>query len=211
MNRLTFLLGSVSLVTISYLYYVKQCYKYLKSIGYDGPVPRYFIGNLAEFSSKENSISSDPSKKSAISHYSKTLQRWTKQYGKIYGYYEGHSPVLVLADPDLVSEVFLDQNKLVSYRRSFPMSKSSNDPNADIFVSNGMRWMRVRYGLEKVMLNNKNIVRCLEYADNSFIHTFSNQNDLNKPQDSFNIHNRIKLFMVSVFFFNLLGLEKLLL
>ena len=80
------------------------------------------------------------------------------------------------------------------------MSKSSDDPNADIFVSNGMRWMRVRCGLEKVMLIHKNTVRCLEYADSSFTYIFNKQNDLNNRQECFNIHNRIKLFMVSLIF-----------
>ncbi len=195
MKTLIILVGSASFATISYLLYIKRRYRYLKSIGYDGPKPTFFIGNLAEFATKDNSIQIDQSKP-IINHYSKTLQRWTKQYGKIYGYFEGHSPVIVLADPDLVSEVFLNQNKLLSYRRSFPMSKHSSDPTADIFVSNGMKWMRVRIGLEKVMLNNKNLVRCLEYADKRFIHTFVKQNDLSKPQANFNVQNRVKLFMV---------------
>jgi hypothetical protein len=196
------LIASFSLITVSYLYYIKKSYKYLKKLGYDGPKPMFFIGNLADFASKENSIHKDLDdiNKPVISHYSKTLRRWTKQFGKIYGYYEGHEPVLVLADPDLVEELFLNQNKLLSYRRSFPMSKSSSDPNADVFVSNGIRWMRVRYGLEKIMLNNKNAVRCLEYANNRFFHLFNSQIDLNKPQHEFNIQNRIRLFMIETMF-----------
>ncbi len=186
-----------SALSAGYLLYVKHCYKYLKSIGYDGPNPTFFLGNLASFASPDNSVSTGPDNlKPVISHYSKTLRRWTKQYGKIYGFYEGHSPVLVIADPDLVSEVFLSHSKLLTYRRSFPMSKDSTDPTADIFVSNGMRWMRVRCLLEKVMLNNKNTIRCLEYADKGFMKTFLMQNDLNKLQENFNILNRIKLFMV---------------
>ena len=150
------LLGSFSLLTLSYFYYIKRCYKYLKKLGYDGPKPSFFIGNLAQFASQENSIHSKDDAQPPISHYSKTLQRWTKQYGKIYGYYEGHSPVIVLADPDLVAEVFINQTKLLSYRRSFPMSKTSTDPTADIFVSNGIRWMRVRYGIQDLTCFIKN-------------------------------------------------------
>ena len=108
MKKSIFLLSSLfGSVTLSYLFYVKHCYKYLKSIGFDGPPPKFFIGNLADFASKKNSISDESEeKKPVISHYSKTLRRWTKKYGKIYGYYEGHVPVIVLADPELVSEVF---------------------------------------------------------------------------------------------------------
>lgn len=200
---------AVSAVTAGYLLYIRHCYKYLASLGYDGPPPKFFLGNLADFASAENSTiqantntterEANSVANSVVQHYSKTLRRWSRQYGKIYGFYEGHSPVLVLADPDLVAEVFLNQSKLLAYRRSFPMSKSSTDPDADIFVSNGLRWMRVRYGLEKVMLNIKNAVRCLDYADKAFSNTFLKQQDLNKLQENFNIQNRIKLFMVFYF------------
>ncbi|CAF0715204.1 unnamed protein product [Brachionus calyciflorus] len=202
-KKFSIIVSSFSVVTLIYFYYVKKCYNYLKSLGYDGPKPKFLLGNILEFVSEKNSIKNSRS----FSHYSKTLQRWTKTYGKIYGYYEGHSPVLVLADPDLITEVFLNQNKLYTYRRSFPMSKKSSDPNSDIFINNGMRWLRVRYALEKIMLNTKNTAKCLEYADNSFINTFRLQNDLNKPQLKFNIFNQTKLFMIQTIFTVIFGNE----
>jgi hypothetical protein len=80
--------GGISLVaSLAYLLYVKACYGYLSSLGYDNPPPRFLLGNLAEFASSENTTGKN---RKAISHYSKTLQRWTRTYGKIYGYYEGH-------------------------------------------------------------------------------------------------------------------------
>ena len=88
LKKIALVFGSFTFLTGSYIIYIKRCYKYLKSIGYDGPLPTFFVGNLMDFVSKENSIRGNSSK-SAISHYSKTLQRWTKTYGKIYGYYEG--------------------------------------------------------------------------------------------------------------------------
>ena len=88
LKKIALVFGSFTFLTGSYIFYIKRCYKYLKSIGYDGPLPTFFVGNLMDFVSKENSIRGNSSK-SAISHYSKTLQRWTKTYGIIYGYYEG--------------------------------------------------------------------------------------------------------------------------
>jgi hypothetical protein len=122
LKKIALVFGSASFLAGGYIFYINRCYKYLKSIGYDGPMPRFFVGNLIDFVSKENSIR----RNSNISHYSKTLQRWSKTYGKIYGYYEGHTPVLVLSDPDLVSELFINQSKLLSFRKSFPGSKVSN-------------------------------------------------------------------------------------
>ena len=119
-KEIAILLGSVTIAGVSYFIYLKKCYRYLKSLGYDHPPPKFFIGNLLEFKSEENSVKKG-STRPAISHYSKTLKRFTAKYGKIYGYYEGHSPVIVLADVDLVTEMFVNQNKLNSYRRSFPI------------------------------------------------------------------------------------------
>lgn len=206
LKKLAIALGTISLVGISYLVYLKRCYRYLKSLGYDHPPPKFFIGNLLEFASQSNSVSTDPHKPE-ISHYSKTLRRFTSRYGKIYGYYEGHSPVLVLADPDLVIEFFVNQNKLSSYRRSFPMTKSSDDPTADVFVSNGIRWLRIRYGLEKIMLNLKNMAQCLEYTDESFLAAFVKQPDLNRPQKDFSIHQRAKLFIIFSMFHIIFGTD----
>ena len=198
--KIRILFGTITVTSLAYIYYIRRCYKYLKSLGYDGPKPKMFIGNLTEFNSTQNST-----KSIQISHYSKTLQRWTKTYGKIYGYYEGHTPILVIADPDLVSEVFLNQNKLLSHRRTFPMSKRHDEPDSDIFLSHGVRWLRVRYGLEKVMLNNKNLARCLEYADIGFLKTFhQNQKNLEKRID---IHQRVKILMVKIMFSVIFGME----
>jgi hypothetical protein len=119
-KRIGILLGSLTIAGFSYFIYLKNCYRYLKSLGYDHPPPKFFVGNLLEFKSQQNSVKKGLIKP-AISHYSKTLRRFTSKYGKIYGFYEGHSPVIVLADADLVTEFFINQNKLTSFRRSFPM------------------------------------------------------------------------------------------
>jgi cytochrome P450 len=202
-SNIAFVFGSISLATLVYLYHIKRSYSYLRSLGYDGPDPKFFVGNLADFASKENSIE----KSATVSHYSKTLRRWTKKYGKIYGFYEGHSPVLVIADPDLVTEVFVNQSKLNSYRRSFPMSKDTHDPTSDIFTCNGIRWLRVRYGLEKVMLNTKTTARCLEYVERSFNDYFIKQLGLTNTHEKLNLTNQVKLFMVQTMFAVIFGID----
>lgn len=80
------------------------------------------------------------------------------------------------------------------------MSKKSNDPNADVFTSNGIRWLRIRYGLEKVMLNSKNNARCLDYFDEAFLNTFKRQKKLKKPIWKFDIYKQIQLLMVQAMF-----------
>ena len=80
LKKFALLAGTMSLVGISYFIYLKKCYRYLKSIGYDHPPVKFFIGNLAEFANKDNSVSNS-STKPVISHYSKTLRRFTSKYG----------------------------------------------------------------------------------------------------------------------------------
>lgn len=105
-----------------------------------------------------------------------------------------------MADPDLVSEVFLDQNKLVSFRRSFPGSKKSSDPNSDIFTSNGIKWLRMRYGLEKVMLNHKNIVRCLNYLNESFNQVFMKNSKVTSSNKPIDMYQHAKWLMIQTMF-----------
>ena len=37
------------------------------------------------------------------------LAKWSQTYGKVFGYYEGSKPVLVVADPDMVREILIKQ------------------------------------------------------------------------------------------------------
>jgi hypothetical protein len=206
-------LGSVSLV---YLWYVRRCFGYLKSLGYDHPPPSFLLGNLAEFASPANSIPQKQQKRSekeetpppAIAHYSKTLQRWRAKYGKIYGYYEGHSPVLVLADADLVADLFLGgQSKMhASHRRTFPMSKPSSHPSADVFLANGIKWLRMRHALEKVMLNARNVAKCMRYLDESFTSVFTSQKDEEQNCND-TVYKRAKLLMVQSMFLVVFGTD----
>jgi len=66
---------------------------------------------------------------------------------------------------------------------------------------------RLRYGLEKIMLNLKNLARCLEYTDESFLSAFIKQPDLNKPQKEFKINERARLFIVFAMFNIIFGTD----
>lgn len=37
------------------------------------------------------------------------MRQWTKKYGKTYGYYEGHLPIIVTSDLEIIQEVFIKQ------------------------------------------------------------------------------------------------------
>ena len=39
----------------------------------------------------------------------KLYEEWTIKYGKVFGYYEGSTPALLVADPDMVREILIKQ------------------------------------------------------------------------------------------------------
>jgi hypothetical protein len=66
------------------------------------PEYKFFWGNTEELFTKQ---------------YSNCLREWTKKYGKLYGYYEGHLPILVTSDVDMVNEIFVKQFNHFSARK----------------------------------------------------------------------------------------------
>lgn len=66
-----------------------------KSLGVKGPkASSLFLGNLGD----------------TIAHGRFNLYKeWTKKYGKVFGYYQGSTPVLLVADPDMAREIFIKQ------------------------------------------------------------------------------------------------------
>lgn len=76
-----------------------------------------------------------------------------------------------------------------------------------MFLCNGLRWFRVRYALEKVMLNNKNTARCLEYFDKSFMSTFIAVVKSQERLENFDLSHQVKLLMVQTMFSVMFGSE----
>ena len=72
-------------------------------MGLSGPTPRFFFGNVIELFTHNR-------------HSSACLADWTKRFGKIYGYFIGHTPIICISDPNMPSRNFY--HKIQSF--SFP-------------------------------------------------------------------------------------------
>ena len=70
------------------------------------------------------------------------LAKWSQTYGKVFCYYEGSKPVLVVADPDMVREILIKQFHKSEERNL--IFNNTKDPNATLIDSAGERWKRVR-------------------------------------------------------------------
>lgn len=190
--------------SILYYFYLKsRSYSFFKRYGYSGPKPKLnHLGNLKQFHDKSNSLNNQKS----IYSYSKTLYKWSKKYGKIYGYYQGFAPILVISDVDLVQDVFVNSGKLNQYRRTFPTSKNSEDHDADVFTNNGERWLRVRTQLEKSMLSKSNVAKCIPYFEKSFKTVFLSDNNTYDSRD-YDIYVKIKQLMANTMFQLMFGMS----
>lgn len=105
------------------------CQRLFKRLGIKTPKYKFFFGNLPEI--LENTQSN-------------MLKKWTNELGKTYGYYEGHLPILVTSDCDLIQEVFIKQFSNFIARKQYPFQFADDSPKMDLFLSTNKRWKRMR-------------------------------------------------------------------
>src|SRR4051794_29799224 len=87
------LIALLLIVIVAYLWQIRKVYDFFVRLNIPGPPPILFFGNFLEIA-KARGISF-------------AITQWTKKYGHIFGYFEGHTPVLVVSDPDILQEVFI--------------------------------------------------------------------------------------------------------
>ena len=122
------LLVCIGLLTY-YLLLLQQRYQYFSQRGISTPPFRFFFGHLKTL---WNSTS-----------LHRQLENWTKQYGKIYGIYQGNIPTLIVSDPDFLQEVFIKQSHIFHGRGD--VFAGSRVPN--VFSASGAPWRRHRHVL----------------------------------------------------------------
>eukprot|EP00058_Branchiostoma_floridae_P024989 XP_002610479.1 hypothetical protein BRAFLDRAFT_85620 [Branchiostoma floridae] len=84
-----------ALPVLFYLYAVRPM-QALKKLGVSGPTPLPFIGNLHQTLK--------------TGHYNMEAQvEYTAKYGKVYGVFNGRTPILVISDPEMLREIFVKQ------------------------------------------------------------------------------------------------------
>ncbi|CAF2145938.1 unnamed protein product [Rotaria magnacalcarata] len=113
-----------------YLVHIRRSYSFFKQLGINGPPPMFILGNFLDFvRTKRISV---------------CIQNWTAQYGNIYGYFEGHTPILVVSDPDILHEVFIKHFSKFHSRRQFPLEDRRMHKGVHLFSATGDQWRRQR-------------------------------------------------------------------
>lgn len=123
------LVSFLVLITI-YLWKIRESYQFFKKLNIPGPPPTFFLGNFLDIGK--------------IKRQSIAFHQWTKQYGRIFGYFEGHTPILVISDPDVLQDVFIKSFSNFHSRRAFPL-EDRHIKEIHVFSAVGLRWKRQRY------------------------------------------------------------------
>jgi cytochrome P450 family 3 subfamily A len=100
---LSILLVCIILFLVTYLIYNRFCYFSNRSIPCP-PISSIIFGHLSDLWS--------------VKSYSEQLHKWTRQYGSVYGLYEGTRPVYVISDIKMVEEIFITQFARFHSRRT---------------------------------------------------------------------------------------------
>ncbi|EEC05099.1 cytochrome P450, putative [Ixodes scapularis] len=98
----------------------------LRRYGIPGPRPDLLDGNYAQL--KENRI--------------EVMERWIKEYGKVFGYYVGDIPYIVLTDVEMIKQCFVKEASTFHDRPPFPVVV---EPFLSSIVGlEGDEWKKVR-------------------------------------------------------------------
>ncbi|CAF3064566.1 unnamed protein product [Rotaria sp. Silwood2] len=134
------LVALLLILIISYGWRIHRAYSFFTHLGIPGPPPRFVFGNFLDILKSKR--------------FSLLLQQWTEKYGRIFGYFEGHTPILVIADPDILQDVFIKSFFKFHSRRDY----SFDDPkskNIHLFTATNLRWKRQRFVINPTFSSSK--------------------------------------------------------
>ncbi|KAJ8311576.1 hypothetical protein KUTeg_010931 [Tegillarca granosa] len=114
-------------IVLTIIYYsrkLKKNYSLFEELKIPGPSPKWIFGNIQDFRDKRTDcvghvMSRDPKQKmcslkiGSIISAKKLLnpfdvfKLWRKQYGNIYGYFEGFRPSIVVNDPEMAKNILV--------------------------------------------------------------------------------------------------------
>ena len=96
------------------------------------------------------------------------IQNWTRQYGSIYGIFEGAQPVYVVSDVNFLQEVYIKQFSCFHSRRKNFLNEGFKSMGAHLFSANANQWRRQRHVINptftamKLKLMTPLIRKCIE-------------------------------------------------
>ncbi|CAB04582.3 Cytochrome P450 [Caenorhabditis elegans] len=168
--------------------YFKWIHSYWKRRGIEGPVGLPFIGSFYDLADREKPRGF-------------IINKWTKMFGKVFGYYEGVIPVLVVSDLDMLQEMFIKKFDCFYARKTTNLIHgnlecSQEEPRVNLFAARGARWKRLR-ALASPAFSVKALKQIHETMEDS---VFSMVDHMSKQVngEAFNIHEYYQEFTYDV-------------
>ncbi|XP_041364331.1 cytochrome P450 3A24-like [Gigantopelta aegis] len=116
---------------------MKRHFGIFMRLGINGPEPSLVCGNLIEIVKKGQF---------------QAIVDWNKQYGKVFGYFEGYTPVLSVSDPEILREILVKDTQNFNCRKPFPLAPRKS---LGLFLENGHQWKRSRTILSPAFSSGK--------------------------------------------------------
>lgn len=179
------------ILIVTYLWYIRKDYRFFEQLNIPGPKPVFFLGNFLDIAkTKRVSIS---------------IKQWTEKYGRIFGYYEGHTPILVISDPDLLQEIFIKSFSNFHSRRSLPL-EDVHAKDVHMFSAPGLRWKRQRFVINPTFSSAKlkQMTPLIHRSMDVFMTKMAEQSAKNQP---FDIYTYFKRFTMDTIWSCAFGLD----
>jgi cytochrome P450 len=110
---------------------LKSRYEYFTRRNIPGPRPKFFFGNYLSIWSTLS--------------FNRQIQKWTRQYGSLYGIFQGTSPVYVVSDVDFLEEVYIKQFSIFHSRQNNILTRLTKTDATSLFTAYGNQWRRHRH------------------------------------------------------------------
>jgi thromboxane-A synthase len=174
------LISILSVVIVAYLWHIRQIYSFFKRLNIPGPTHTLFFGNFSDLvKTKRLSIS---------------IKQWTEKYGRIFGYFEGHTPILVISDPDVLQDVLIKSFSNFHSRRGFPL-EDRHARDIHIFSAPGLRWKRQRFVINPTFSSAKlkQMTPLIHHSIDMLMAKLAEESQTNQPFDIYTYFKRFTM------------------
>lgn len=129
------------LVIFYYCWILRSRYEYFTRRNIPGPRPTFFFGHYLK-------TWSTPS-------FHKQIVQWTRQYGPIYGIFEGSLPIYVVSDVDFLQEVYIKQFPNFHSRHNGLRIRMMKSNASSLFSADANGWRRQRHVINPTFSTSK--------------------------------------------------------
>ncbi|CAF3742336.1 unnamed protein product [Rotaria sp. Silwood1] len=161
-------IGLLLIVILLIVRVIRRKYEYFVANQIPGPPPTFLLGNLGVLWGTPYPM--------------RQLEAWTRQYGNVYGMFEGILPVYVVSDVDFLEEVFIKQFSNFDRRKPVIFSLPG-DERVHLVNANGSRWRRQRHVVNPTFSKAKlkQMLPLFDECTKEFIRTLEPYADTNAP------------------------------